>query len=168
MENYDFSSFFYLFVVNAVVLLIYIVGYCNNFLWTFSYPKIGHFHRDHNAPCSPPKILHNHCLRFLVGDCDTQEKFDTIVMQNLGEWTKCIMVSVKMVNKAISAPVCGCDPCEMYPGYQGFFLVCDEELRRPQADTSSAVGRRQERWLGAIKGMALWSRGSSRGSLFNT
>ena len=25
-----------------------------------------------------------------------------------------------------------------YPGYQRFFLACDEELRRPRADTSSA------------------------------
>ena len=24
-----------------------------------------------------------------------------------------------------------------FPGYQRFFLACDEELRRPQADTSS-------------------------------
>ena len=27
-----------------------------------------------------------------------------------------------------------------YPGYQRFFLACDEELRRSQADTSSAFG----------------------------
>ena len=33
----------------------------------------------------------------------------------------------------------------LYPGYQRFFLACDEELRRPQADTSSAFGRRHER-----------------------
>ena len=26
---------------------------------------IHHFHRDHNAPYLPPKILYNHCLRFL-------------------------------------------------------------------------------------------------------
>ena len=36
-----------------------------------------------------------------------------------------------------------------YPGYQRFFLGCDEELRRPQADTSSEFG-------------------FSRGSLFKT
>ena len=28
-----------------------------------------------------------------------------------------------------------------YPGYQRFLLACDEELRRPQADKSSAFGR---------------------------
>ena len=27
-----------------------------------------HFHKDHNAPCLPPKILHNLCLPFLLGD----------------------------------------------------------------------------------------------------
>jgi len=26
-----------------------------------------HFHRDYNAPCLPPKILHNHCFQFLLG-----------------------------------------------------------------------------------------------------
>ena len=30
-------------------------------------------------------------------------------------------------------------------GTRYFFLACDEELRRPQADTSSAFGRRHER-----------------------
>ena len=29
---------------------------------------------------------------------------------------------------------------QIYPGYQRFFLACDEELRRPQAHTSSAFG----------------------------
>ena len=43
-----------------------------------------------------------------------------------------------------------------YPGYQSFFFACDEELRRPQADQSSAFGRRHER------------RSFSRGSLFKT
>ena len=32
-----------------------------------------------------------------------------------------------------------------YPGYQRFFLACDQELRRPQADTSSAFRRRHDR-----------------------
>ena len=30
-------------------------------------PSIHHFHTDHNAPCLPPKILHNHCCQFLLG-----------------------------------------------------------------------------------------------------
>ena len=29
--------------------------------------SIHHFHIDHNAPCLPPKLLHNYCLRFLFG-----------------------------------------------------------------------------------------------------
>ena len=32
-----------------------------------------------------------------------------------------------------------------YPGYQRHFLACDEELRWPAADTSSAKDRRHER-----------------------
>ena len=28
--------------------------------------KIDHFHRDHNAPCLSPKLLHNHCFQFLL------------------------------------------------------------------------------------------------------
>ena len=28
---------------------------------------IDHFHIDHNAPCSSPNTLHNHCFRFLLG-----------------------------------------------------------------------------------------------------
>ena len=28
---------------------------------------IHHFHIDHNAPCLPPKILHNHCFQSLLG-----------------------------------------------------------------------------------------------------
>ena len=28
---------------------------------------IHHFNIDHNAPCLPLKILHNHCFQFLLG-----------------------------------------------------------------------------------------------------
>ena len=28
--------------------------------------KIHHFHIDHNAPCLPSRILHNHCFQFLL------------------------------------------------------------------------------------------------------
>ena len=28
---------------------------------------IHHFRIDHNAPCLPPKILHNDCFQFLLG-----------------------------------------------------------------------------------------------------
>ena len=52
---------------------------------------IHHFHIDHNANCSPlspprpPKKMHNHCLivfDFSRGDCNTQEKLQTMIMQN--------------------------------------------------------------------------------------
>ena len=29
--------------------------------------SIHHFHIDHNAPCVPPRLLHNHCFQFLLG-----------------------------------------------------------------------------------------------------
>ena len=44
----------------------------------------------HNVPCLPPKF----CITI---DCNTQEKLETMVMQNLG--AKCIMVYVKLVNR---------------------------------------------------------------------
>ena len=28
---------------------------------------IHYFHLDHNAPCLPPRIFHNHCFQFLQG-----------------------------------------------------------------------------------------------------
>ena len=30
--------------------------------------SIRYFHIDHNAPCLPPKILHNYCFQFLQGN----------------------------------------------------------------------------------------------------
>ena len=33
----------------------------------------------------PPEILHNHCFRFLLDDCNTLEKLETMVLQNFGE-----------------------------------------------------------------------------------
>ena len=30
-------------------------------------PQIYYFHIDHNIPCLPPRILHNHCFQFLLG-----------------------------------------------------------------------------------------------------
>ena len=54
---------------------------------------IYHFHINHNANCFPPspppprtKKKHNHCLIVLISwdDCNTQEKLQTMIMQNLG------------------------------------------------------------------------------------
>ena len=55
--------------------------------WCF----IHHFPIDHNAPCLPPKILHNHCnydLRFLVGRLKT-----AIPRRNWKKWLCKIMES---------------------------------------------------------------------------
>ena len=30
--------------------------------------SIRYFHIDNNAPCLPPKILHNYCFQFLLGN----------------------------------------------------------------------------------------------------
>ena len=69
---------------------------------------------DHNAPCLPPKVLHNHCLRFSLRrllylpeigrNCYT--KFGR-GGRGGGGWTRCIMVYVKMVNwhAGVLAPI---------------------------------------------------------------
>ena len=42
------------------------------------------FHIAFNTPCLPYKILLKHCLPFLLGWFNTQEKLETMVLQNLG------------------------------------------------------------------------------------
>ena len=65
---------------------------------------IHHFHIDHNAPCLPPKFCITIVFYFSWDDYNTQEKLETMVMQNLGRggWggkqDACIVVYVKMVN----------------------------------------------------------------------
>ena len=46
--------------------------------------SIHHFHIDHNAPCLPPKFYRTIVLDFYWNDRNTQEKLETMVMQNLG------------------------------------------------------------------------------------
>ena len=41
-------------------------------------------HRDHNAPCIPLKILHNHCFQFLLVLQSSQDKSKAMIMQNFG------------------------------------------------------------------------------------
>ena len=48
------------------------------------YIAIHNFHRDHNTPNLPPKILQKHCFHFLLGIKLSQEKSKTMVMQNFG------------------------------------------------------------------------------------
>ena len=59
-----------------------------------------HFHIDHNAPCLPPPTptpLPN-LFEFSWDGCNTHEKLETMVMQNVGLWTRCTVVNLKMVN----------------------------------------------------------------------
>ena len=53
---------------------------------------IGHCGKYHNTPCLSPQILHKHCFCFLLGPFKSHEKLETVLMQNLGEQTKSIMV----------------------------------------------------------------------------
>ena len=38
--------------------------------------SIRYFHIDHNAPCLPPKILHNYCFQFLLGNTVVQREIE--------------------------------------------------------------------------------------------
>ena len=46
----------------------------------------------------PPKILHNHCSQFLPGITAVQTEIEDNRYANLMGETRCIMVSVKIVN----------------------------------------------------------------------
>ena len=45
--------------------------------------SIHHFHIDHNAPCLPPKFYITIVLDFSWNGLNTQEKLETVVMQNI-------------------------------------------------------------------------------------
>ena len=59
---------------------------------------IHHFHIDHNLPCLPFDLsLHlNFCITIVFNFSwvlqSSQEKFKTMVMQNFGELTRCIII----------------------------------------------------------------------------
>ena len=61
--------------------------------------EIHHFHINHNAPCLLPQFCITIVFDFSWGDCNAQEKLETMVMLNLRGGTRCIMVYVKMMNK---------------------------------------------------------------------
>ena len=48
------------------------------------FTKIDNFHIDHNANCLPPKLCVSIMFDFSWDDPNTQEKMETMVMQNFG------------------------------------------------------------------------------------
>ena len=58
-----------------------------------------------------------------------------------------IVIGQKSTNQTVQYVIESCCGFRtlLYPGYQRFFLACDEELCWPQADTSLATARRHER-----------------------
>ena len=73
--------------------MIYVEGLSENKVnfSLISICKYHYFHIDHNAPCLPPpppprkKKCITVVFNFSLDDCVTQEKLETIVMQNFGE-----------------------------------------------------------------------------------
>ena len=52
--------------------------------WWFLFSAIHHFHEDHNAACLTTQIFTIIVFYLSRKDCNTQEKLETTVMQNLG------------------------------------------------------------------------------------
>ena len=52
--------------------------------WWYLFSAIHHFHEDHNAAYLTPQIFIIIVFDFCREDCNTQEKLETTVMQNLG------------------------------------------------------------------------------------
>ena len=61
-------------------------------------PAIRHFHIPHNTPCLPPKICITFVFHFPWVLQSSQEKLKTMLMQNFGGQTRCIMGDVEMAN----------------------------------------------------------------------
>ena len=61
---------------------------------------IHYIHLNHSANNTTilPQFWITVVFNFSWEYCNTQEKFETIVMQNFWGWTRCIMVYVKIVN----------------------------------------------------------------------
>ena len=60
--------------------------------------SIHHFHIPHNTPCLPPKICITFVFHFPWVLQSSQEKLKTMLMQNFGGQTRCIMGDVEMAN----------------------------------------------------------------------
>ena len=61
---------------------------------------IHHFHIPHNTPCLPPKIYITFVFHFPWVLQSSQEKRKTMLMQNFGRQTRCIMGDVILVPRA--------------------------------------------------------------------
>ena len=57
---------------------------------------IHYFRIDHNAPCSPPKILHSRCVQSLLGRTVVTREIQDNGYESFGGQTRCIMVYVPM------------------------------------------------------------------------
>ena len=66
--------------------------------WWFLFPAIRYFHEDHNAACLTPQIFIIIVFDFSLKDCNTQEKLERMVMQNLGRKQGELWSVRKMVN----------------------------------------------------------------------
>ena len=77
---------------------------------------IGHFRKYHNTLCLFPQILHKHCFCFLFGSLNSQEKLETMLMQNLGGQTKSIMAFSKVAYGNLTLAICLTPNCSVSQG----------------------------------------------------
>ena len=59
------------------------------------YGVIRHFHIAHNRLCLPPKILHTHCFKFLLGRLYVSREIRNKAYAKFWGQTECIMGNVK-------------------------------------------------------------------------
>ena len=50
--------------------------------------RIGHYQKNRNTLCLPLQLLHKHCFILSWDHCTSQEKLETILMQNFGGTNK--------------------------------------------------------------------------------
>ena len=81
-----------------------------------------------DKPSLPPSIFHNYCFQFLLSITIVTKEIEDNAYSRL-------TVTWDYTPYLVSLTMCT----------SGFFPASDEELRRPQAEASSAEGRRHER-----------------------
>ena len=70
-------------------------SYIDTALFAFCF-FISHFGKYHNTLCLSPKVCISIVVVFSGDRCKSQEKLETMLMQNLGGQTKSIMVFSKV------------------------------------------------------------------------